>query len=437
MKRRILALALAGLMAFTAIGCSTKSTEKSKSGTTGDKSGGEVNILTEWAFSDDVIKKFESETGISVKQNVVLNSQNMQQVRNSKLASGENLDIMGINNDTSDPSDFVKKGYLIDLSNEEWLNNFNPQMLTDMQKQCTMTPDKTYLVSYEAIYMGVWYNKDMFSKYNIAVPKNWNEFLATCDTLKKNGVTPLVQGGKDSWPLDQEMKFAREALLDENKTFKTDIYTGKVKWTDPDVVSKFERIGKLLNPKNGYYVSGMLGTAYDQCYQLLLQKKAAMWLMGSWAVETMVKSNVTPDFTLGVFPLPNNDPSKQQYSYGQTYARPYGIYSKSKNVDNAKAFLKFMSKAENMTMQANDTMVIPTVKDCNANKVPAFSDWQSIMNLSSGGNTDQDMSAGHDWGPELQKIWWSELAKVASGEETTQQYCAALQTAQNKDSAAK
>jgi raffinose/stachyose/melibiose transport system substrate-binding protein len=306
-----------------------------------------------------------------------------------------------------------------------------------MQNTVTNTPGKTYAVSYEAIYSGVWYNKNIFQQYNLSVPKDWDDFLSICKSLKSNGVTPLVQGGKDLWPIDEDKSLPLYALYDSNKGFKADLYSGTVKWTDPDVGAQFARLGQLLDPKNGYYVSGMLGTTYAQCYQLMLQHKAAMWIMGSWATETMTQSSVKPDFEMGFFPLPNNDAGQTQHSYGQLAARPYGIYAKSKNVNNALSFLEFMSEPANMSIQAKETEVIPTVKDATAVSVPAWSDLQNLMKLPLGGEANQDMSSGHAIGANVQQIWWSELDKVAAGSETMDQYLQALQAAQTKDSATK
>ena len=445
MAKRFLAIVISVILLtalFTGCGDNTASDkEKTTASTTQSapeestqvQPAGSISVLTAWAIVDDVLKAFKEKTGIEVKQDLITNGETFKTTRNAKIASGEDMDI--ITADGTDALDFAKKGYMVDLSNEAWLKNFNPLMLQDIQNRVTVTPGKTYFVSYEGIFMGVWYNKDIFKKYNIEVPTCWDEFISVCDTLKKNGVAPLVQGGKDLWPLDQEMKFARERLMDDNKTFKKDLNTGVVKWTDKPVVDMFKRL-EILKKDKGYYTAGLLGTTYDQCWQLMLQHKSAMWVMGSWAVETMTKSEVKPDFELGVFALPNNDKGGQQHCYGAFGARPYGVYSRSKNVEASKKFLEFLSQPENMSIQAAQTKVIPTVNGCTAETVPALADWMKVESFPVGGDVDQDVSAG-SWGAEVQKIWWMELAKVAEGQQTIEQYCAALQKAQEKDNTAK
>ena len=59
---------------------------------------------------------------------------------------------------------------------------------------------KVYGFAYVVEYWGVWYNKEVFAKYNLKVPTTWAEFLKVCDTLKANGVTPMLQSVQQRWP---------------------------------------------------------------------------------------------------------------------------------------------------------------------------------------------------------------------------------------------
>lgn len=58
---------------------------------------------------------------------------------------------------------------------------------------------KIYSIPYGAELRGMFVNKTLLSKYNIAVPKNRAEFLAACEKLKNNGYTP-IQGNPGNCP---------------------------------------------------------------------------------------------------------------------------------------------------------------------------------------------------------------------------------------------
>lgn len=48
-----------------------------------------------------------------------------------------------------------------------------------------------------------WYNKEIFDKYGLSVPKTMDEWLDVCKTLKENGVTPISVDGVDRWPVQR------------------------------------------------------------------------------------------------------------------------------------------------------------------------------------------------------------------------------------------
>ena len=85
-------------------------------------------------------------------------------------------------------------------------------------------------------YWGVWYNKEVFAKYNLKVPTTWSQFLSVCDTLKKNGVTPLAQTVQGRWPT---FIMFEEMVARQDPQLYVDLCDGKVKYTDPRVKTAF------------------------------------------------------------------------------------------------------------------------------------------------------------------------------------------------------
>ncbi|MFQ7551442.1 MAG: extracellular solute-binding protein [Blautia marasmi] len=45
------------------------------------------------------------------------------------------------------------------------------------------------------------YRKDVFEKYDLEVPKTWDDFLNVCQTLKEKEEIPLIVAGKENWQL--------------------------------------------------------------------------------------------------------------------------------------------------------------------------------------------------------------------------------------------
>lgn len=110
-----------------------------------------------------------------------------------------------------------------------------------------MTVDgKIYGAPLNVIYNGVYYNKEIFAKYNLKEPKTLEEFLAICEKLKKEGVTPIGIGTTWQsfvWP---------QALMGSIDPDLYDQWTaGEVKFTDERVKQIFYQWADML--EKGYF----------------------------------------------------------------------------------------------------------------------------------------------------------------------------------------
>jgi ABC-type sugar transport system, periplasmic component len=398
-----------------------------------------INLMTPWALPQEILDKYKEKTGTEVKMDVVPGSQDKyKQARNARMASGQEMDIIAVSNGP-DQTEFPQKGTVLELTNEPWTANFTDGALNLMRK-ISATPDKLFYAVYEGATFGVWYNKDMFKKYSIKVPDNYEEFIEACETLKKNGIAPLAQGIKDIWCPDQEANLMMEPVYNKVPKFWIEMYTGKLKWTDKVILDEAKKL-EMLYPSKGYYIQGVLSTSYDQCWQLMLQKKIGMWIMGSWAVEVMTKSNVKPDFGVGVFNPPYNYKGNDNKFSPKMGDRCYAVLTSSKKQDAAKDFLGFMTQKEIAQIYADKGMTISTVKDVASGTLPAGEDWAAILALPTGGQTNLEKvdtdGTIYNRGPEVDKIKDTNWAKVFAGNMTIEQYLEEMQKAQEKDIAAK
>lgn len=445
MKKRVVSGLLALMMACSLFaGCGSKENEETKKETENEaeeekeeskeeskeenkeeadgkeEASGPITIITAWEIPASVIALFTDETGIEVKQDVV--TTDYETVRDARMATGEALDIVGMNQAAA--RDFSGKGYLVDITDEALWDNVKDNAVEEITN---FFGGNRYGVCYECSALGVWYNKDIFAEYNIEVPTSFEEFIEVCDTLLENGVTPLVQGGKDVWPLDQHLRLAMNQLTETYPNFQDDIVAGTLKWNDPAVVAVIEeRIAHLQNEE--YFAGGLLSTTYDQCWQLMLQEEAAMWVMGNFAVEVIAKSDVQPEFEVGAFAAPNNAEGTQQVMVGDTYTEIYGVLETSENKENAIKFLEFLTREDVASMWASESMSISTIKGAAADSLPAGADWAAI--------TELPVSGTYTFYDEVNAIMDPLLTDIVIGDMTAQEYCDQMQAAQEIDSAA-
>ena len=173
--------------------------------------------------------------------------------------------------------DLVDAGLVADLSDLWNKHKELPQGLRD-----AMSFDgKAYALPYVVEYWGVWYNKETFAKYNLSVPTTWDEFMTVCATLKKNGVTPMVQSVSSGWTtfiLFEEMVARTDPQL------YVDLCEGKVKYSDPAVKAAFKVWADLI--AKGYFTDPATDFFAD-APRLFEQGKAAMIPAGSWYLTTL------------------------------------------------------------------------------------------------------------------------------------------------------
>lgn len=129
---------------------------------------------------------------------------------------------------------------------------------------------------------GIYYNKDLFSQYNIAIPSTVSELEAACDTFKENGILPftLANGPKWTGSMYFQCLAARKGGLEP---FQKAV-SGEGSFEEECFVYAGEKIQEWV--KKGYFPDGFNSMSEDdgQAKQLFYTEEAAMYLTGSWNI---------------------------------------------------------------------------------------------------------------------------------------------------------
>jgi raffinose/stachyose/melibiose transport system substrate-binding protein len=284
-----------------------------------------------WAdYPQQLFDNFKAKTGITVTYQQ-FGSDDYEKAVKTRLAGGADLDVLGVRAEMR--KEILNSDFLMDLTGRPLLKN-----VKDLSA-ATAPDGKVYGIVLGGFCEGVWYNKDVFKKYSIAVPRDWAQLNAACATLKKNGVTPMVGAFKDSWVNYYAGIGPVQRVYENDPKIVIKLGNGQAKWTDKVWVDAFKEVEYFL--KKGYIAPESTGLGYVQGEQAFIQGKAAMFIMGTWSAKDDEVGAAQKNFSLGYMPMPYA--LKGEKLQGIRIAGLItSIAAGSKNKDAAEKFLAYL-----------------------------------------------------------------------------------------------
>lgn len=361
-KKKVVFL-LSALMAFSTLtGCATKDI---KTSTKNDPV--KIKFFTGKAETvdlvNDMIKQFNSENpGIVVEQEYQKDASNVIKV---KFASGDIPDIT-----TVVTQDYIDQGKYVDLSGEnQWWSRIQPS-IKDM---CTdVKSGKQYKIASNMTNAGIFYNKKIFSDLGLKEAATWDEFKSNLMTIKQKdpNVAPMFVGGKEPWMLGHLIEFMAHGVVkqqygttDAKKAF---LANDDSKLQFGAVGGPIESFGKrFLELKDaGLFNKDFLTATYDNQLEAFATGKAAIISQGMWALSgIMDKNKDMKDIGFSPYP-PIIDGTKPVVLSAEDSV--YAITSASAHKEEAKKFLDFMFKTENLKKYSEATKTPSAFTGVNA-----------------------------------------------------------------------
>jgi glucose/mannose transport system substrate-binding protein len=122
----------------------------------------------------------------------------------------------------------------------------------------------------------MWYNPDLFDKYDLDVPTTLDEFFEVAEVFKKNGEVALALGDTNTWPATHLLASVILASTGPDK-YKA-LWQGDVSWTDAEVIEALENYAKMMDYINSDHaaLTNMDAAGY------VAEGRAAMNVMGDW-----------------------------------------------------------------------------------------------------------------------------------------------------------
>ncbi|TKJ89571.1 ABC transporter substrate-binding protein [Paenibacillus sp. CFBP13512] len=298
-----------------------------------------------------IIDQFETKNPNIKVDMQTLTSDQYQSTAQAKLTDGSVGDVFA-SFPGAQYAALSKAGLYTDLTNESFLKNYNADLIDVGAKD-----GKQWAVPYQLVYNQPIYNTEIFKKYNLTPPTDWDGFLKLCATLKQNGIIPIAFAGADIGP----GQFMNTMVM--NNEPSEDIFTkveaGQAKLTDEFWVKTLTQFKELND--NGYFQENSLGTKDAAAGALFIQGKAAMLASGSYQLAQNAKQN--PELKQALLAPITVSADQAKYEGVHTSTFMLGVNSRSKHSTEAKKFLEFLSQPDVASQYANETGQNVTLKD--------------------------------------------------------------------------
>ncbi|MEY4290716.1 MAG: hypothetical protein RL130_658 [Actinomycetota bacterium] len=295
---------------------------------------------------DAALKEFKAK---HPELNVKFQLKTFEQINNAGIAlldSNKAPDVAEWNKGNGTAGAASKAGLLLALDKYAAKYKWNLPSSVSLYGQYTnglMGSGKLYGVPTYGEYVGVFYNKDLFAKYNVSIPKTIDQFEAALKTFKAAGVTPLSIGGGDYQTVHNIYALtASRATQDWIKSFQ--LFQGKPVDPTTDANVKWAAEKFVAWNKAGYYEANASGVKADDAVLDFQKGNAAMMIGGSW-LDAGMNTKIST-FKYGKFVFPG---TQSVGSAGNLFVIP----AKGKNPDLGAEFINMLLTKKYQNYLAN------------------------------------------------------------------------------------
>lgn len=236
--------------------------------------------------------------------------------------------------------------YLADLKGESWV----PQLTDTIKDVVTDKQGKVYVLPISEAKDGISYNVNVLKKYNIEVPKTFDELMVASEKIKtesKGEVVPFYFAGADNWTVGEHFDlFAIPQLISPKDNSASALLDGSFDWSKwTPLPAKFKEMYD-----KGYMNKDVITAKFADLAKLFATDKVAFFDGGPSFADDAYKVN--KDVKIGIMPVPSIAAGDApNFSGGERDTM--GIWKDTKHMNEAKKLLAFFAAQENMAKIAN------------------------------------------------------------------------------------
>jgi len=282
-------------------------------------------------------------------------------------------------------------------------------------------------IPYDFSQVALFYNKALMDKAGVD-PKSmetWDGFLAAVKKLKESGITPIIMGAGEKWPMHFYWSYLVMRLGGSDVLKKAEAGEDGG-FNNPVFVEAGKKLKELTDLEP--YQEGWLGTLFPASTGMFGDGKGAIDLMGNWLLGGQAENSASgkglPMEQIGFVNFPSIPGGKGNAA--DTLGGIGGFLITKGSPPEALDFMKFFTSPEQQKIAAEKGFYVPAVKGTDSvitnpliaavSRNVAASPWHQLF-------FDQDL------GPSVGRVVNDMSVAVAAGEATPEEAAEAIQEA--------
>ncbi|MCR8659564.1 extracellular solute-binding protein [Paenibacillus endoradicis] len=375
-------------------GCGNNSSKEGNSPADGgNKAGTEkvtINFMHLWPegisagqnkIVNEIITEYQAEhTNVTIKTEVLENEQYKNKLK--VLSASNKLPDVGVTWAAGFMQPYVEGNLFAPI--EELLDgSLKDQFVAGTTEAYSMN-DHTYALPLEFNIAPIYYNRDIFEKFNLEVPATYEEFQNVVKVLVDNGVTPIALGNKDRWTGSLWYMYLADRIAGQETL--AGAIAGSGSFSDAGLVQAATEVQKLVDANA--FNKGFNGLSNDEGKSEFVNEKAAMYLMGTWELPNFTTNeDYSQEFRdkVGFFKFPVVEGGKGNID-GWVGGPGVGLFvsENSKVKEESKAFVEYFVQKWGERAVTGAGVIPATKVDTSTLDLPAlYIDLFNEMNKAS------------------------------------------------------
>lgn len=221
----------------------------------------------------------------------------------------------------------------------------------ESMKNASSTEDgKQILVPSTYYPWGIFYRPSVWSKHGYTPPKDKAEWLALCEKMKGDKITPLAFAAKGGW--EPMGTFDQLNLRINGYDFHISLMAGNEAWDGEKVMNVF----KAWDEFKPYEQADSLGRTWQEAAQGLLKETCGMMVIGMFIGQQFEASKKSDDLDFFIYPEFDSAIGTDAV---EAPIDGFMMAAKPKNPDGAKDMLKYLATPEavNLSLKIDPSVI--------------------------------------------------------------------------------